>query len=667
MSGTAIKNLPVRSKLALIIGALLLPLTIMTYLFVNSQLGTVRFAEKEQIGVTYIRTVWATLVSVDAKSNSVPDKEATDSLATVQARYGLRLNINQPYETVKLQLNNRNLQQDNRKTFTLAQSLIALMITTADNSNLTLDPDMDTYYLQNAITVALPATQNLKSEIYSKVRRLEDGHSGRETAVEFSILASQIEGTLKTVNDDIRSAVKGTQDAALEGDLKTPLLALSEAQSDYLKAINAIATKVETDAPPSPQDVANYEQAQIKLDTATRAVWDVTATAIERLLAARIKGALTTLFILLGASLAITGLSLVIGVYVARTMSLQLVTMSSIMTRLDKGDMDIDIPASEQKDEIGEMARAILHFRELFLERNALQRQQEQSQAQQLARMEREQAVVSRFQSRMKTLCATMVRSSSELSDAAQSLSATAEETTRQSKAVSSAAEQASTNVQTVAAATEEMTAAIREISAQVEGTTEVSLKASETAVRTQEDVRGLASSAEAIGDVVKLISEIASQTNLLALNATIESARAGEAGNGFAVVAAEVKILAQQTGRATEEISRRISDIQHATLNSVTAMDEIVSTINAVRGMSASVAAAVEQQGAATQEIASNTVMAAERAGEVSDNVFGVGEAAEHTGAASAQLLSLSHILNDQAEALQSEIDALIEDIAAA
>lgn len=667
MIGTAIRNLSVRSKLSLIIGALLLPLALTTYLFVNSQLSSVRFAEKERVGIIYIRAVWATLGSVDARSNGSSENTGAEKLEALQTRYGQKLDLSQAYDAVKSQLGAPDLQQDSLKRLHLSQSLTALLITTADNSNLTLDPDMDTYYLQNAVTVALPATQNLNSEIYIKIRRLEEGHSRRETAVEFSILASQIETTLKTVNDNIRSAVKGTRDPSLKNDLKTPTQALFEAQSGYLKTITAIANKVETDAQPSPQDVADYEQARIKLDTATHAVWDVTSNALDRLLAARIKSAYTTLFALLSISLVITSLSLAIGFFVARTMSMQLVTMSGLMSRLDKGDLDIDIPASEQNDEIGEMARAILHFRELLLERNALQRQQEQSQAQQLARLEHERTVVSRFQARMKELTATMVRSSSELSDAAQSLSATAEETSRQSKAVSGAAEQASTNVQTVAAATEEMTAAIREISAQVKGTTDVSLKASETAIRTQEDVRGLAVSAEAIGDVVKLISEIASQTNLLALNATIESARAGAAGSGFAVVAAEVKILAQQTGRATEEITRRISDIQHATLNSVSAMDEIVSTINAVRGMSASVAAAVEQQGAATQEIASNTVMAAERANEVSDNVYGVGEAAEHTGAASAQLLSLSNILNEQAEALQSEIEALIDDLAAA
>ncbi len=252
---------------------------------------------------------------------------------------------------------------------------------------------------------------------------------------------------------------------------------------------------------------------------------------------------------------------------------------------------------------------------------------------------------------------------STEMQNTAQSLSATAEQTSQKAAAVAAAAEQASTNVQTVASAAEELSSSIEEVGRQVSESSNIAQSAATEAEQTNESVEELAVAAEKIGLVVDLISDIAAQTNLLALNATIEAARAGDAGKGFAVVANEVKSLASQTAKATGDISAQISAIQSATGNAVTAIRGIGKTISQVNEIATAIASAVEEQGAATQEIARNVQEAATGTQEVTANIAEVQKAATETGESSSQVLEAAAELSKQAEALQTEIDAFMND----
>ncbi|MBX9633978.1 MAG: chemotaxis sensory transducer, partial [Magnetospirillum sp.] len=242
-----------------------------------------------------------------------------------------------------------------------------------------------------------------------------------------------------------------------------------------------------------------------------------------------------------------------------------------------------------------------------------------------------------------------------------------AAETTERATAVAAATEQASSNVQTVAAAAEELSGSIGEIGRQVEHSSRISTSAVTEASRAQEAVTGLSGTVRRIGDVVALINGIAAQTNMLALNATIEAARAGESGKGFAVVAHEVKGLATQTAKATEEISQQITAVQQQTGVVVSVIDGIVSIIRQVGEISAGIASAVEEQGAATQEIARNVEQAAQGTAEVSGNVCAVQDAAGRTGDAAAQVLDASRALSGQAEQLRGTIGSFLENVRAA
>ena len=257
------------------------------------------------------------------------------------------------------------------------------------------------------------------------------------------------------------------------------------------------------------------------------------------------------------------------------------------------------------------------------------------------------------FEQNMKQVVDTVASASTELEGTAQGMQSTAHATSQQATTVAAAAEEASANVQTVASAAEELSSSISEISRQVSQSTEIASAAVDEVDNANDKVQGLAEAAQKIGEVVALITDIADQTNLLALNATIEAARAGEAGKGFAVVASEVKNLANATAKATEEISSQIGGIQSATEGAVGAIGSIGTTIGQMSEIAAAIAAAVEEQGAATQEIARNVEQAAAGTSEVTQNIAQVTQAANETGHSAGEVLSASGDLSKQAEAL--------------
>jgi len=338
------------------------------------------------------------------------------------------------------------------------------------------------------------------------------------------------------------------------------------------------------------------------------------------------------------------------------------------MQRLAEGDTTIAVPSVANRDEVGDMARTVQVFKANTVEKTRLE--QEQAATAERAEQEKRRVmneVADRFERQVKEVVDSISSAASELQATAQQMSSTAEETSHQATAVSSASSQASANVQTVATAAEEMSASIGEIGRQVSQSAKIAGKAVDDAKRTNDAVRGLDEAAQKIGEVVTLINDIAGQTNLLALNATIEAARAGEAGKGFAVVAQEVKNLANQTAKATEDISQQIVSVQEETRGTVDAIDGIMAVISEISDIATTIASAVEEQGVSTQEIARNVQEAARGTADVNDNIGGVTRAAADTGAASNQVLESSQQLSVQAEGLRAELEKFLTDVRAA
>ncbi|WLA64528.1 methyl-accepting chemotaxis protein [Bradyrhizobium diazoefficiens] len=373
---------------------------------------------------------------------------------------------------------------------------------------------------------------------------------------------------------------------------------------------------------------------------------------------------------LLAIGIAALGLVLaaIVGYLIARSISRPILSITNVMRELADGRLDVAVPTSKANDEVGAMVKAVAVFRDNAVNFDKLQAEQLEAKAQSEAEKRRAfAALADNFEASIREVVTTVSAAAVEMEHTARSMSAIVEQSREQTRTVSSASALASENVQTVAAAAEELSSSMTEISRRLAHATEMVGKAASDGRQSNARVQSLADAAQKIGDVVSFINGIAGQTNLLALNATIEAARAGEAGRGFAVVASEVKALATQTAKATEEIGAQVTAVQGETTGAVDGIQSICATIQQVDEISAAIAAAVGQQGTATQEIAQNVQQAAARTGEVSQNISGVTAGIAATGTAAEEVLGSAIELSKQSQRLRDEVDRFLAHIRAA
>jgi methyl-accepting chemotaxis protein len=370
---------------------------------------------------------------------------------------------------------------------------------------------------------------------------------------------------------------------------------------------------------------------------------------------------------LIGGTILATLLAIIAAITAARAISRPVVALTATMTRMAEGASEIEITGCELRNELGAMARALEVFKDHALERGRLLREQDAEREARLARAQILEATVKEFEREVAMTLASFATAAAELDAAARSMSARAGETAERSSAVIAVADQTSSNVRTVTVAAEEMAGSIATIAGRVARSSAIAKSAVGQAGRSNDAVASLAAAAQKIGEVVMLIRSIAGQTNLLALNATIEAARAGEHGKGFAVVASEVKLLAGQTGRATEEISSLIAAIQSATYAAVEAIGAISATITEIDQISMTIASAVEQQSAATREITGSVQRASAGTLQMSASMVGMGRASDEAGAAAGQVLRSAGQLAGESATLKARVEAFLATVSAA
>jgi len=336
------------------------------------------------------------------------------------------------------------------------------------------------------------------------------------------------------------------------------------------------------------------------------------------------------------------------------------------MGQLAKGDTSVDVPDQSQRDEIGAMARALAVFKEAIIAKAALEKEKQGENAKRLARQTEVEARILTFGDTVQTSLDRLAEAAATMQQISEGMVDTAERTTEQSAGASTASEQVSRSVQATASATEELAASVSEVGRQVNHSAAIASRAAEEASRTNVTVQSFREASQKIGEVVGLINSIASQTNLLALNATIEAARAGDAGKGFAVVASEVKSLAAQTAKATEEIAGQVAAIQEVTIQAVEAIQSIGLTIGEMNEIARAVAATVQEQAAAAQEITRGTQQAAIGTSTLSGTIAGVSQGAGETGTAAVEVVTSAGAVGDQAALLRAEISSFLASMAA-
>ena len=360
---------------------------------------------------------------------------------------------------------------------------------------------------------------------------------------------------------------------------------------------------------------------------------------------------------------------IVVSFLIGRNISRPVVAMSKAMRELAVGNFEVQLPGLDRRDEVGQMACAVEEFKVQALAKAERETSEREEKNRELATQRRIElhSLAESFETAVGNIIENVGSASSELEHSAVILTKSSAATQQLSTVVATASEETSTNVQSVASATEEMASSINEIGRQVADSNRIANEAVDQAEKTDARIAELSLAANRIGDVTKLITTIAEQTNLLALNATIEAARAGDAGRGFAVVAQEVKTLAAQTAKATSEISAQISGIQTATHDSVLAIKEISGTIGRLSEIAAVIAAAIEEQGAATQEITRNVQQAAIGSTQVATSIADVNRGAGDTGSASSQVLASAQMLSNENKRLRAEVVKFLATVRAA
>ncbi|WP_416896428.1 MAG: methyl-accepting chemotaxis protein [Minwuia sp.] len=353
--------------------------------------------------------------------------------------------------------------------------------------------------------------------------------------------------------------------------------------------------------------------------------------------------------------------------WISRGISAPVEQLTGVMSDLAAHRLETEIPNADNRNEIGEMARAVQVFRDNIIEADRLGAEQKADQAAKAERSARIEALTARFDTAVGSLLDGFGAASTQLQSTAEAMTSTAERTSMQATTVAGAAEETSISVETVAAATEELNVSISEIGRQVAESAKIAEAAVNQVESTNGTVQSLSEASQRIAEVSGLINGIAAQTNLLALNATIEAARAGEAGKGFAVVASEVKSLANQTSKATEEIGDQIGAIQESSGRAVEAIQAIGETIRQVSEIASAIAAAVKQQGAATGEISGSVQQAAQGTREVSSNIMEVTSHAGEAGMAAGQVLDAAGLLAKQSGDLRGEVQTFLHGIKAA
>jgi methyl-accepting chemotaxis protein len=611
----------IRARMRLLGGLMIVPVLITGYLLYQSHMDTVRFAQSEFAGTTYIAAAWPTFTAgAGGKAADEADLNATKTQAT--------------RNTAMLPTDDANAL-DGQSDTALMDKAGALIADVTDKSSLILDPDLDSYYMMDAVTTKLPAT-------VLAARALKDAGPGNEMA------KTRFEDAAAALADSMTKSGQYSKAKALNPATATALDGFSQAAKAF--AANP--------------DAAGF-QAVLGAQTG---LFTPGNTDLQGLLKARMNRAMLRTATDLGSAAAVLLLALFVGQVIASGLNARLTQLSKIMQRLTFGETVHDIPFGGDKHETGIIAGSLKAFADAIEETEEIKAAQEKANAETAtARRDGVMAMAEKFESSLLGIVEQLNTTARSLGDTADALHTDADHTRTRTIDVAHSIDEASGNVQSVAGATEEMAASSKAIADQASHAAQAAQGAADKAQETHAKVSAMLEASNRIGSSIEMISQITSQTNLLALNATIEAARAGDAGRGFNVVATEVKALAQQTARATSEISEQVKSVQEATQEASTAMNAIADLVISLRDISNAISESVIQQTAAVAEISRSTLDVASSTARINETVAEVSETATRTGNGAQAAREETRRLFEQSQTLQATAIDFLKTVRAA
>jgi methyl-accepting chemotaxis protein len=646
-----LNNLKTGHKLLVAYGLFLLPIVFLLYVVVTQGLVGIHFAQKEVMGVRYLAVLREVQDAAVRSQTVLPDAALADRLAEAERAFGADLGTGDAAAAAVAAL-----QAPTEATRDSVRApILALTAKIADGSNLTLDPDLDSYYVMDAVAFKLP---NIVDQLFALAAGTA-GDAGKAslTAEEQAAVLLQ-EGGLGTAIAGLGGSLQSAFNAnpVTQSTLKQSTDAAVAAAQGVTASLASIALKDRGKAAGAPEAIQPAVEALAGLGKQAQ-------DELARLLDVRIAGFMRALI----TDLVIASVLFAIGVgyiliAIQRGVVMPLGRVIAVMRRLANGDLSDQIVSDGRRDEIGAMTDAVRVFKRNAEEKIELERRDALERAAKSRRQEEVDQLIGFFGRSVAGTFETLSAASAEMAETSDALQASSGETSTQSRQVLVEVGQTAQTVQTVASAAQELAASIEEIGRQANESSAITadaMKQSRDVVRKVED---LEAAAHEIGKVVDLINTIAGQTNLLALNATIEAARAGEAGKGFAVVASEVKSLATQTARATEEITEQIGAIQSATSTATEAIGGISETVGKVNEIAVAIASAVVEQSAATQEIARSVDQVSASTGNVSASIQHVGTAVERSTGSAAAVKRTAQALAEESQSLSSEVKGFLD-----